>query len=321
MQRKKSRRNVSSNHLLLRKQQGMATGSRHDSSNTVMNIAERDRGISVRHMDGSDLFAPGTPRAGSDRPVQSSGVEVRGTTSHPGTQPPPSRTVTITLATIDDYLPSSKGGSVASDGLRQDSWSLRAALTAALQGLAIKHPHVAGGLMDPTKHIALLTPLRSAHVVMALGVVRQPAAVTVIREHVAGGTLNDLLASRGLVLEPSQKLQILLDIAKGLVYLKNIAGLANRGKGGSSGKTRSAAIAPSVDPEPQSDLYGRLLPTNVFLDRQLNAKLGVDLGLPMSTPGEILTYSAPEVLSKGLLTAAADVYSLGILAYDMFNTR
>lgn len=171
-----------------------------------------------------------------------------------------------------------------------------------------------------------------------------------LREEMGGGSLAEMMALKASPLDMEVKIRILSDVAKGLSYLKALSssGLKASGQrwipsalgrllsrplrwlrsllGGRSASQASSwwtqlgsAAGYTLDRTGCSMVHGRLTPSNVFLDRKLNAKLGIDLAQPLLTARELAVYSAPEVLRGEGPTAASDVFSFGVLLFELMT--
>ncbi|KAK1314108.1 putative receptor-like protein kinase [Acorus calamus] len=127
-----------------------------------------------------------------------------------------------------------------------------------------------------------------------------------IYEFMPNGSVEDHLSTRSIVpLSWEMRLRIALDSAKGLTYLHE---------------------------EMEFQIIFRDFKTsNILLDEQWNAKLS-DFGLARQGPTEGLShistaivgtlgYAAPEYLHTGRLTAKSDVYSYGVVLYELITGR
>lgn len=113
-------------------------------------------------------------------------------------------------------------------------------------------------------------------------------------EYCAGGTLDQLLLEKGRM-PLDRSLQLILDVASGLRY------------------THEARV-----------LHRDVKPANVFLDDRGRAKLG-DFGtgtfLAEDSEDRVGTafYMAPEIFEGSTSTQHSDIYSLGVLAYEVLT--
>jgi hypothetical protein len=124
----------------------------------------------------------------------------------------------------------------------------------------------------------------------AVGLAGEPAAVALVLDHVQGGSLEGILGARGH-LSAGESVTMLSPVARAL------AGLHALGV-----------------------VHGDVTPANVLVDRTgrpLLADLGV-ASLAGEVPGERWGtdgFVAPEVLDRGVVTPASDVYAVGALAW------
>jgi hypothetical protein len=203
------------------------------------------------------------------------------------------------------------------------AWSLGDALEEALagSGLAVSHPHVhaKGRRGDVDRTLKLLGSLRSQHVVLAGHVAREGQHVIVLREDMVSGSLMDLMVNQMIELDLESRVGVAHDVAQGLQYLASLT-TEPEAPGGVIGRKGRGSLRRQTL---RRELHGRLVPSNVFLSGTMSAKLGIDLGLPLSSVGDLLSYTAPEVLRQGAeaLAPAADVYALGVLMYDLVSAR
>ena len=113
-------------------------------------------------------------------------------------------------------------------------------------------------------------------------------------EYCAGGTLDQLLLEKGRM-ELARSLELVLDVAKGLMY------------------THEKRV-----------LHRDVKPANVFLDDKGRAKLGdFGTGMYMAEDSDervgTAFYMAPEIFEGGTSTQRSDIYSLGVLAYEVLT--
>jgi len=113
------------------------------------------------------------------------------------------------------------------------------------------------------------------------------------------GTLQDVLAKKGGNIDGSIRLKFAIDVAKGLAYLHT--------------------NTPKV-------IHRDLKPANCLVDNKWTVKIS-DFGLStiktqndytMTSVGTPV-YMAPEVISKSRYSESADIYSLGIVLYEIFT--
>ena len=124
----------------------------------------------------------------------------------------------------------------------------------------------------------------------AVGLTGEPAAVALVLDHVGGGSLRSVVQARGH-LSVGESVTMLAPVARAL------AGLHGLGV-----------------------VHGDVSPANVLLERTgrpLLADLGV-VSLAGEVPGQLYGtegFVAPEVLDRGVVTSASDVYAVGALAW------
>ena len=146
-----------------------------------------------------------------------------------------------------------------------------------------------------------LIKLRSSRLQQVLGISHvtlmdsQPAAA-VITEKIPGGNLNNLVHHSGTPLDLDVRVQILLDIAKGLACLHS---------------QEPPIVHPGIS------MY------NVLLQDDMRAVLscyGFD-AVAGATLGGLLQYAAPEVLAGTAPTPCSDVYSWAMLATELLERQ
>jgi hypothetical protein len=155
------------------------------------------------------------------------------------------------------------------------------------------------GTIDSAKFLRgarALLGLEHPSVLRTLGFVPQTASsqAALLTTHAGGfgghGTLEGLF-SKPEVLSPTQKARLIVGIAQSLKYLHE-KGL----------------------------VHGTLKPTNVAIDREGHAQLICNTGVfePEKAVSNLTApWASPEYLSRGELTAASDVWGLGLLAYQL----
>ena len=134
-----------------------------------------------------------------------------------------------------------------------------------------------------------------------------PKFVFIQMEYFSNGTLADFLVNRKGMISREENLSLILMIVRGLEYIHS-CGIVHRD----------------------------LKPTNIFLSDDLVAKIG-DFGLSYASGQRELAeaaytiegaetfgvgsplYSSPEQLETGKATVLSDVYSLGVLAFEMYH--
>lgn len=144
----------------------------------------------------------------------------------------------------------------------------------------------------------IMARLRHPNLLPFYGVSLDAAHIALVCQYAEGGTLKHWLHSGKVRRSLGTRLQVVLDIARGMTYL--------------------AARTPAV-------MHRDLKPSNVFMtmdDRALVADFG--LARFIAAAGEELTgetgtyiYMAPEVIKSQRYDTRADVYSFGVLMYEI----
>lgn len=140
--------------------------------------------------------------------------------------------------------------------------------------------------------VQITVKLDHANVVTAYDGFPTGARAFLALEYCAGGTLDQLLLEKGR-LAIDTAFGLILDVAQGLAYIHD-----------------------------RSVLHRDVKPANVFLTGDGHAKLG-DFGTGVfqadDTQERVGTafYMAPEIFEGGRSTVRADIYSLGVLAYEV----
>ncbi len=162
-----------------------------------------------------------------------------------------------------------------------------------------------GGLSDVAefhREVAVLRALRHPNCVLLIGYTPDPNAL--IFEFLDMGSLHDLLHSRGRRIEPRHTDHVIESVANGLLYLHQ--------------------QQPQIlhrDVKPDNVLVGNSWQTVKLCDfgisslQQEEQDKGASGGAS-SNFSTTLHYRAPEVSGKTEYTAAADVYSFGLLMYE-----
>jgi tRNA A-37 threonylcarbamoyl transferase component Bud32 len=167
----------------------------------------------------------------------------------------------------------------------------------------VVHPRIAATASDDMERLArearTVARLHHPNIVTLYAVKRLPdtGGLALVMQLVPGGTLKDEIAREG-ALSPERAEQVLRDIAAGLAYA-NARGVVHR----------------DVKPE------------NIFLDDSGSAMLA-DFGIAWSADQESRltmtgaaigtpTYMAPEQIDGGAPDARSDLYSLGLVTWEM----
>ena len=170
------------------------------------------------------------------------------------------------------------------------------------------------------KERSTLLRVRSPYVVAIRDVVIEGSTFAIVMDYVNGGDLRDLLRAHGS-LPPAQVASLGTRIAQGLSAVHQ-AGVIHRdikpanvllssrpSRGGDPAETVAVGVAPGGDvPEtvvPRLADFGVARICDTFSASHLTGAIGTPL------------YMAPEILSMQAPTSAADIYSLGIMLYEM----
>ena len=170
------------------------------------------------------------------------------------------------------------------------------------------------------KERSTLLRVRSPYVVAIRDVVIEGSTFAIVMDYVNGGDLRDLLRARGS-LPPAQVASLGARIAQGLSAVHQ-AGVIHRdikpanvllssrpSRGGDPSETVATGMAPGGNvPEavvPRLADFGVARICDTFSASHLTGAIGTPL------------YMAPEILSMQAPTSAADIYSLGIMLYEM----
>lgn len=229
-------------------------------------------------------------------------------------------------------VPSSQGGASSGGGSDrgrlidsplQTHYSGTSDLMESARALFLEHGvrHFLLSPPDPEQWLALLGSLRSSQVVLAIGCCRTHHEVLVLREEMPSGSLSDVLSLRAACpLDHEGKMRALVDVARGLSYLKSLTDAGARGRTAAGLRRLLRPFLSSDGGAPAPTLvHGRAMPSNIFLDAKMNAKLGIDLALPFLPTRELVVYSAPEVLRGEPPSPSSDVYQFGILLLEVLG--
>ncbi|XP_052001579.1 receptor-interacting serine/threonine-protein kinase 2 [Xyrauchen texanus] len=155
--------------------------------------------------------------------------------------------------------------------------------------------------IDRLRKVLILEQVCSEQVLVPLGVYKTHSLVGLVWDWMTEGSLDSALHETDLFPELSMALclQILLDVAEGLAHLHAIP-----------------------------LLHGALKATNVLLDQHYRAKL-CDWGqhLTMTTLNgngpcyRDLAYMSPEVILGAIPSVEADIYSFGVLLWEVLNRK
>ena len=170
------------------------------------------------------------------------------------------------------------------------------------------------------KERSTLLRVRSPYVVAIRDVVIEGSTFAIVMDYVNGGDLRDLLRSHGS-LPPAQVASLGTRIAQGL-FAVHRAGVIHRdikpanvllssrpSRGGDPAETVVVGVAPGGEvPEtvvPRLADFGVARICDTFSASHITGAIGTPL------------YMAPEILSMQAPTSAADIYSLGIMLYEV----
>ena len=170
------------------------------------------------------------------------------------------------------------------------------------------------------KERSTLLRVRSPYVVAIRDVVIEGSTFAIVMDYVNGGDLRDLLRVHGC-LPPAQVASLGTRIAQGLSSVHQV-GVIHRdikpanvllssrpSRGGDPAETVAVGVAPGGEvPEtvvPRLADFGVARICDTFSASHITGAIGTPL------------YMAPEILSLQAPTSAADIYSLGIMLYEM----
>jgi alpha-tubulin suppressor-like RCC1 family protein/tRNA A-37 threonylcarbamoyl transferase component Bud32 len=151
---------------------------------------------------------------------------------------------------------------------------------------------------DAKKEVELLVKLRSPNVVLFMGMCFEHPNYCIVTEFMGGGDLYNLLHKKNVSLTPKQLKQFAVDIASGLAYLHQ--------------------MRPMI-------VHRDLKSLNILLDLDLSRAKIADFGLSkmlqdsskMTSNVGTPIWMAPEVMEGKEYTEKADVYSFGLILYEM----
>ncbi|KAK8791996.1 hypothetical protein WA158_005373 [Blastocystis sp. Blastoise] len=162
--------------------------------------------------------------------------------------------------------------------------------------------HVGSDIVqDFQLEVGILASLRHPNIVLFLSACVTPPHLCLVSELASRGSLWDVLHTDAIPLSTRLKVQIALDIAYGMAYLH----------------TRKPVL-----------LHRDLKSANILLDVAFRAKI-TDFGLARvkarteTMTGNCGTYQwmAPEVLDNKRYTEKADIYSFGILIWELYTRK
>ncbi len=142
-----------------------------------------------------------------------------------------------------------------------------------------------------------LARLRCEEVIVIHELIEDERGVFVVMEYVEGHTIASTLANQSDPVEPKAVLQILWRVAAGLAEVHR-AGIVHRD----------------------------IKPGNIIIGQGLRVKItdfgvAAPAGVPASVRYGTARYMAPDLMSASQVDARADIYSLGVVAYEMLLGR
>ncbi|HEY4577115.1 MAG TPA: serine/threonine-protein kinase [Yaniella sp.] len=152
---------------------------------------------------------------------------------------------------------------------------------------------------------SVLVGLRHDHIVAVRDLVVEGATLAIVMDYIAGGTLRDLLAARG-PLPAAQALGLTAQIFDALAAAHR-QDITHRDI-----KPDNVLLSDTA----AHDDAAHVLVTDFGIAAVVSARQRQTSGM-LGTPH----YMAPEIISQGHATSAADVYSTGILLYELFSGR
>ncbi|KAH3765580.1 serine/threonine protein kinase [Pelomyxa schiedti] len=160
-----------------------------------------------------------------------------------------------------------------------------------IQAQAVQHK-----LDEFEREVEILRLLRHPQVVLFMAFGVDQDYLYIVTEYMSEGSLADILMDRGKFLSLTNKLAIAKDVAKGVNFLH------------------------TFDPV---IIHCDLKPGNLLIDDKLNCKVA-DFGMSIFVAGSkrvlsSVQWAAPEVLNKAPYTTKSDVYSYGILLWEIFT--
>jgi len=149
------------------------------------------------------------------------------------------------------------------------------------------------------KELSIVSKLRHPNIIFFIGACMEGNNRCMVTEYLSGGNVHALIHNNWDTLErnPTLRHRIVSDVIKGMTYLHDM-----------------------------KILHRDLTPKNLLLDTNMNCKL-CDFGLSRITQetGEMTTslgclpYQAPEVFKGERYTPAADVFSFGMVVYELVS--
>jgi class 3 adenylate cyclase len=166
--------------------------------------------------------------------------------------------------------------------------------TGSAKSTAGSGPSSRGGLGSEVRsEISIIARLRHPNISFLIAASASKGFVYLLMDHYKYGSLFQLLRNPEMDLPPSVRLRLALDTARGLMFLH------------------------SQDPPV---LHMDLKTPNILVSAQMTAAI-TDFGLSSITSKRVqlgtLPWAAPEVLANAPYTSAADIYSLGVVLWEL----
>lgn len=174
------------------------------------------------------------------------------------------------------------------------------------------------------REVALLSNMSHPNIMKILGVSTgvDPLNVSIVLENCAGGTCYDLLhVHRQLNIALPQKGKMLSDIAVAMDYLHGYEPQIVLGDLSSRSAYLATPFLALQDVAAQGLPSASLAPAVMISDFGLDRMRNWNSGAQRSSLGEKARWTAPEVVTCGILNEYVDVYSYGMLMYEfLFRT-
>ncbi|KAF8821103.1 protein kinase domain-containing protein, partial [Cardiosporidium cionae] len=159
------------------------------------------------------------------------------------------------------------------------------------------------------KELAIMTRLRHPNLVLLMGIISQTAPYYVVTEFCAGGTLFDILHKYRINLTWSQRIKIAGDIAKGCTYLHaSQPQILHRDL-----KSLNILLA-----EPIAGVNVPLAKVSDFGMSKIRQQADIK---NMTGMAGTFQWMAPEVLHNRPYDEKVDIYSYGIVLYELITSR
>ncbi|KAG2433495.1 hypothetical protein HYH02_012613 [Chlamydomonas schloesseri] len=157
-------------------------------------------------------------------------------------------------------------------------------------------------IRDFRDEVLIMSKLRHPNIVLFMGAVTQSNQLAIVTQFVARGSLFRLLHRTKEVLDPRRRLNMALDIAKGMEYLHNCKPVL---------------------------VHRDLKSPNLLVDRDWTvkvcdfglSKVKMDTFLTAKTQGGSPAWMAPEILRSERCDEKSDVFSFGVILYELVTGR